>query len=67
MLYIKAVIKTDFHHYFYRTIVLNKGTNVPLLDKGLLRPFVPQVVRNKDERGHHVRNTHDFEDTCGSG
>ena len=32
MLYIKAVIKTDFHTYFYRTIVLKKGTGNPLLD-----------------------------------
>lgn len=37
MFYITAVIKTDFHTYFYRTIVLKKGTGNPLLDTGILR------------------------------
>lgn len=37
MLYITAVIKTDFHTYFYRTIVLKKGTGNPLLDTNVLR------------------------------
>ncbi len=36
MLYITAMIKTDFHSYFYRTVVLKKGTNNPLLDTALL-------------------------------
>lgn len=32
MLYITAIIKTDFHNYFYRTVVLKKGTGkLPLL------------------------------------
>lgn len=37
MLYITAVIKTDFHTHFYRTIVLKKGTGNPLLDTNVLR------------------------------
>lgn len=37
MFYITAVIKTDFHTYFYRTIVLKKGTGNPILDTGILK------------------------------
>lgn len=37
MLHITAIIKTDFHSYFYRTIVLKKGTGNPLLDTTVLK------------------------------
>lgn len=45
MLYIKAIIKTDFHSYFYRTIVLKKGTGNPSLDAWLFQH--PEVSRSE--------------------
>jgi hypothetical protein len=48
MIYITAMIKTDFHTYFYRTIVLKKGTGKPLLDTNVLRD------ERKDEKKETV-------------
>ncbi|GEM_PF-4309679 len=69
MLYITAMIKTDFHTYFYRTIVLKKGTGNPLLDTGILRTE-DREQRTEDKkallpaslerRGLSVRNLNDF-------
>ena len=69
MLYITAMIKTDFHTYFYRTIVLKKGTGNPLLDTNVLQDewvkdkgeknagsLVPSILK----RGSDVRDFNDF-------
>ena len=76
MLYITAIIKTDFHTYFYRTIVLKKGTGNPLLDTNVLQGECK--VEKKDEKnlvssalkrngfgiikkeGFNARNSNDF-------